>query len=98
MSVGDGQDILVDVTASTGTLMFTGNDHDFESELVEEISGESLQASRLSQRSVNDATVSMGVVLFSSGGSTSTLINPVPESIVTLSSITDASTLSCKKW
>lgn len=90
VNVSLNQDILVDLTASTGSLYFTGNfnrDPDGFSELADIAVPENTDYMELTDwNSVNEASVSIGIELTPSVGGA---ISPVPEAMVTLSSFED---------
>lgn len=88
--VKHNQDILVDLTASTGSLYFSGNidvDPSTFSELADIVVPQNTNYHYPNWNSVNEASVSIGIELIPShGGAT---ISPVPQAMVTLSSIED---------
>ena len=89
VNVSLNQDILVDLTASTGSLYFTGNidtDVDDFSELADIAVSENTDMDNVNWNSVNEASVSIGIELIPSVGGA---ISPVPEAMVTLSSFED---------
>lgn len=101
LSVGGGQDVMIDVTASTGTLMFTGNDYGASFDLAETVGGlleypASNTVSKIRWNSVNEASVALGIVLIPPGGGTA--ISPVPQSVVTLNSMEDVFALNQDDW
>lgn len=88
--VKHNQDILVDLTASTGVLYFTGNidvDPATFSQLANISVPQDTSYHYTNWNSVNEAAVSIGIELIPSGGGAT--ISPVPEAMVTLSSIED---------
>ena len=93
VTVGNGRgDVVVDIVATTGSLYFTGNDYNFESNLTDTV-GENtdhMGNRRLFDsywNSINAASISLTVELHPSGGSGTIL--PVPNTPITLSAFKD---------
>lgn len=89
LAVGTGQDILVDLTATTGTFWFSGNDYGGQTlQLVGETPADlDDYPSYISWAAAMEAIVRMGVELIAPDNS---VIRAVPQAMVTLSSNLDA--------
>ena len=96
LAVGTGQDILVDLTATTGTFWFSGNDYSAETlQLVGETPADIDDWTYPSWAAAMEAIVRMGVELIAPDNS---VIRAVPQAMVTLSSNLDAHHLQQDDW